>query len=58
MAALVIETLLGFLTTTASVMAFGKLQEIVPTRPMTYKGQYFVNLLLFAIAAVLSGACG
>jgi NAD(P) transhydrogenase subunit beta len=53
MAALVIETLLGFLTTTASVMAFGKLQEIVPTRPMTYKGQNFVNLLLFAIAAVL-----
>ena len=53
MAALVIETLLGYLTTTASVMAFGKLQEIVPTRPMTYKGQNFVNLLLFAIAAVL-----
>jgi NAD(P) transhydrogenase subunit beta len=53
MAALVIETLLGYLTTTASVMAFGKLQEIVPTRPMTYKGQNFVNLLLFAIAAFL-----
>ena len=53
MAALAIETLLGYLTTTASVMAFGKLQEIVPTRPMTYKGQNFVNLLLFATAAVL-----
>ena len=53
MAALAIETLLGYLTTTASVMAFGKLQEIVPTRPMTYKGQNFVNLLLFAMAAVL-----
>ena len=53
MVALVIESLLGYLTTTASVMAFGKLQEIVPTRPMTYKGQNFVNLLLFAIAAVL-----
>ena len=53
MAALVIETLLGYLTTTASVMAFGKLQEIIPTRPMTYKGQNFVNLLLFAIAAIL-----
>ena len=50
MAALAIETLLGYLTTTASVMAFGKLQEIVPTRPMTYKGQNFVNLLLFAMA--------
>jgi NAD(P) transhydrogenase subunit beta len=53
MVAIVIESLLGYLTTTASVMAFGKLQEIVPTRPMTYKGQNVVNLLLFAIAAVL-----
>ena len=53
MVALVIESLLGYLTTTASVMAFGKLQEIVPTRPITYKGQNVVNLLLFAIAAVL-----
>ena len=44
MAALVIESLLGYLTLTASIMAFGKLQEIVPTRPMTYKGQNFVNL--------------
>ncbi len=53
MVALVIESLLGYLTTTASVMAFGKLQEIVPTRPMTYKGQNFVNLFLFAVAAFL-----
>src|SRR5580698_3487096 len=50
MAALAIETVLGFLTCTASVMAFGKLQEIVPTRPMTYRGQNFVNLALFAFA--------
>ena len=41
MVALVIETLLGYLTSTASVMAFGKLQEIVPTRPMTYQGPEF-----------------
>jgi H+-translocating NAD(P) transhydrogenase subunit beta len=53
MVALVIETLLGYLTCTASVMAFGKLQEIVPTRPLTYKGQNFVNLFLFAIATGL-----
>src|SRR3954469_23411935 len=30
--ALVLEILLGFLTFTASLMAFGKLQEILPTR--------------------------
>ncbi len=53
MTALVIETVLGYLTFTASIMAFGKLQEIVPTRPMTYKGQNFVNiaLLIFAVCA-------
>jgi NAD(P) transhydrogenase subunit beta len=48
--ALAIEILLGYLTATASVMAFAKLQELIPTRPMTYKGQNFVNLALFAIA--------
>jgi H+-translocating NAD(P) transhydrogenase subunit beta len=51
MSALIIETLLGFLTFTASLMAFGKLQEVLPQRPMTYKGQNFVNLGVFAAAA-------
>ena len=51
MTALVVETLLGFLTFTASLMAFGKLQEVLPQRPITYKGQNFVNLGIFAAAA-------
>jgi NAD(P) transhydrogenase subunit beta len=51
MTALVIETLLGFLTFTASMMAFGKLQEVLSQRPITYKGQNFVNLGIFAAAA-------
>jgi NAD(P) transhydrogenase subunit beta len=50
MGALVLETLLGFLTCTASLMAFGKLQELIPTRPMTYKGQNLVNLSLLGVA--------
>ena len=50
LSALAIEILLGYLTATASVMAFAKLQELIPTRPMTYKGQNFVNLLLFGSA--------
>jgi NAD(P) transhydrogenase subunit beta len=53
MAALALEILLGFLTFTASLMAFGKLQEILPTRPLTYRGQNIVNLLVFAAAVVL-----
>ena len=39
MTALVIETLLGFLTFTASLMALGKLQEVLPQRPITFKGR-------------------
>jgi NAD(P) transhydrogenase subunit beta len=48
--ALIIETLLGFLTFTGSLMAMGKLQEILPSRPITYKNQNLINALLFAIA--------
>src|SRR5437667_4347563 len=51
--ALVVETLLGFLTFTGSLMAFGKLQEILPTRPMVYRGQNVVNLVLFGVAAAM-----
>jgi NAD(P) transhydrogenase subunit beta len=54
MTALVLEVLLGYLTFTGSLMAFGKLQDLLPSRPMVYKGQNFVNLTLFAIAV----ACG
>jgi H+-translocating NAD(P) transhydrogenase subunit beta len=44
------EVILGGLTFTGSLMAAGKLQEILPQRPITYKGQNFVNLLLFLVA--------
>ena len=53
MFALVIEVLLGSLTFSASLMAFGKLQEILPQRPITYKGQNFVNLGVLAVAILL-----
>src|SRR3954468_25062776 len=51
--ALVIETLLGFLTFTGSLMAMGKLQEILPSRPITYRNQNLINFILFAVAAGL-----
>src|ERR1700683_5283067 len=44
------EVILGGLTFTGSLMAAGKLQEILPQRPITYKGQNLVNLLLFLVA--------
>jgi NAD(P) transhydrogenase subunit beta len=53
MAALALETLLGFLTCTASLMAFGKLQEILPGRPLTFPGQNFVNLGVLAVAVAI-----
>ncbi len=56
MSALALEVLLGFLTFTASLMAFGKLQEILPTRPITYRNQNILNLSLFGLA-VAAGVC-
>jgi NAD(P) transhydrogenase subunit beta len=47
-----IEVLLGFLTFTGSLMAAGKLQEVIPTRPITYRGQNYVNFTLLGIAAL------
>jgi NAD(P) transhydrogenase subunit beta len=52
-AAIVIEVILGFLTFTGSLMAAAKLQEIVPTRPITYKGQNIANLSLLALALIV-----
>jgi proton-translocating NAD(P)+ transhydrogenase subunit beta len=50
MGAIVLEVLLGFITFTGSLMAAGKLQEILPGRPLVYKGQNIINLGLFAVA--------
>ncbi len=50
MAILAVEVLLGALTFTGSLMAFGKLQELLPTRPMTYKGQNIVNVTVLVLA--------
>ena len=53
MIALIVEMLLGFLTFTASMMAFGKLQETLPQRPITFRGQNFVNLGILILAIVI-----
>jgi NAD(P) transhydrogenase subunit beta len=54
MAVLSMEVILGSLTFTGSLMAAGKLQEVLPQRPIVYKGQNFVNLALLASAIAVA----
>src|SRR5207249_4936785 len=53
-AAIGAEVLLGFLTFSGSLMAAGKLQEVIPTRPITYRNQNLLNLSLLGLAV---GGC-
>lgn len=53
--ALMFEMLLGFLTCTASVVAFAKLQELIGARPVVFAGQRIFNGLA-ALATVGFGA--
>ena len=54
MSVLAIEVILGSLTFTGSLMAAGKLQEVLPQRPITYKGQNLVNLAFLAVAIAIA----
>ncbi len=54
MGVLSLEVILGSLTFTGSLMAAGKLQEILPQRPITYKGQNIVNLGVLGVAVVVA----
>ncbi len=50
MAVLGIEIVLGCLVFTGSLMAAGKLQEILPQRPFVYRGQLIVNFAVLGVA--------
>lgn len=52
MSALSFEVLLGSLTTTGSLVAFAKLQGLMPGSPLTYKGQNIFNLSLLAVTII------
>ena len=54
MSVLSLEVILGGLTFTGSLIAAGKLQEVLPQRPITYKGQNVVNLVFLGIAIALA----
>ncbi|MBA2255510.1 MAG: NAD(P)(+) transhydrogenase (Re/Si-specific) subunit beta [Chloroflexi bacterium] len=53
MVATLLGVAFGSITFTGSLVAFGKLQGLVPGRPVTFAGSQFVNLGLF-LALVLS----
>jgi H+-translocating NAD(P) transhydrogenase subunit beta len=47
MAALGFEVMLGMITVGGTIVAAGKLQEWITSKPVTYKGQNFVNAIFF-----------
>jgi len=49
MSALGFEVMFGSLTTTGSLIAFGKLQGIIPGQPLVYRGQNIFNMSLLAV---------
>jgi NAD(P) transhydrogenase subunit beta len=53
MTALAFEVLLGTVTVGGTLVAAGKLQEVITSRPLTYRGQNLVNALLFAVTVGL-----
>ena len=53
MAALGFEVLLGSLTTTGSVIAWAKLQDLLPGAPFTFKGQKPFNFALIGVLLLL-----
>jgi NAD(P) transhydrogenase subunit beta len=49
-----LEVIIGSLTFTGSIIAAGKLQELLPQRPITYRGQNIVSLSVLGIALALA----
>jgi NAD(P) transhydrogenase subunit beta len=52
MGAIGFEVLMGTITFTGSLMAFGKLQGILPGKPQTFKGQNAINFALLGGALI------
>jgi len=56
--AMLFSALIGSISFSGSLIAFGKLQELLPGRPITYAGQQVVNGVLFAALVGLGIAAG
>ncbi|HEX7019203.1 MAG TPA: NAD(P)(+) transhydrogenase (Re/Si-specific) subunit beta [Gemmatimonadaceae bacterium] len=53
MTALGFEIMLGCITVAGTIVAAGKLQEWLPSKPLTYKGQNLLNGIVFLFIIVL-----
>ncbi len=54
MTEIALEVIIGSLSFTGSLIAAGKLQELLPQRPIVYRGQNYVSLSVLAGAVVLA----
>ncbi len=54
MTEIALEVIIGSLSFTGSLIAAGKLQEILPQRPIVYKGQNYVSLSVLGAAIILA----
>jgi H+-translocating NAD(P) transhydrogenase subunit beta len=54
MVEIALEVIIGSLTFAGSLIAAGKLQEILPQRPITYRGQNIVSLSTLGAAIVIA----
>ena len=50
---MVLSALIGGVTFTGSLVAFGKLQGLLPSPPILFRGQHTLNLALFLLAVLL-----
>jgi NAD(P) transhydrogenase subunit beta len=51
---LAVGSMIGAITFTGSLIAFGKLQELLKSNPLIFKGQHFFN---FVLTCVMVGLC-
>src|SRR6185503_1324327 len=56
--AMLFSALIGSISFSGSLIAFGKLQEVLPGRPITFAGQQVVNAVLFAALLALGVLAG
>ena len=58
LATIALSILIGGLTFTGSMVAWGKLSEVITSRPLQFAGQQFVNgLIVLAVLAAAIGFC-